>query len=130
MGTRGTIKIYNDNVFLLALYNSYDSYVEGLGNDIKSYIKKGKWVNGIPVSKDDLNETLYFNGIEDFALMLVLHLKQNSGGVYATIENDFEAYNYKINYISAIDEEEYDTIEIHCEEDKSYYEAYKIPRRI
>ena len=90
MGTRSTTKIYDNGKFILALYKQYDGYTDSWGEDLKNFIKSGKFVNGYSVCDDK-----QFNGIGCFALQLVSEFKEGVGGLYATTEDDFQEYNYK-----------------------------------
>jgi len=98
MGTRSTTKIYNQwGRLVLSLYKQFDGYHSGWGTDLKNFIKRGTFVNGIP-SGLEVEENCLHNGIEDFALNLVKEFKQGAGGLYATTENDEQEYNYKIEF--------------------------------
>lgn len=95
MGTRSTTKIYDERGnLLLALYKQYDGYLSGWGEDLKYFIRKSKFVNGF-------NETSKYihNGVGCFALQLVKNFKDGTGGLYATTEDDKQAYNYTIRFL-------------------------------
>ena len=130
MGTRSTTKIYRiwkdekgkeHKELYLALYKQYDGDTGSWGKHLKEFINKGVWVNGLNETKGS-NQ---FNGIGDFALLLVKEFKDGSGGLYATSSKDKQQYNYVITYIS----DEYKSYEavlrIECEEDKSFNQEIK-----
>jgi hypothetical protein len=79
MGTRSMTSVkdeYGDKI--IEMYKQYDGYPEGMGEQLKQFIKSGTLVNGIPVGENKK----FFNGMECFAAQLVSHFKQSSGGVY------------------------------------------------
>ena len=98
MGTRSTTKIYDNGKLVLALYKQYDGYPSDWGEELKTFIQSGVFVNGISDSKLPRNKTHIFNGIGDFALQLVTRFKHKAGDLYATTEDDTEEYNYKIEF--------------------------------
>lgn len=93
MGTRSTTKIYQDGKLLLALYKQYDGYTDAWGQDLKNFIRSGKFVNGF--SRTDEKQ---FNGAGDFALQLIKEFKTGVGDLYATTEDDNQEYNYIIEF--------------------------------
>ncbi len=103
---------------LLALYKQYDGYPDGWGQELKGFFHKGVFVNGFNGTKGGLE----FNGVGDFALLLVKEFKQGTGGLYATTESDRQEYNYiiELNY----DKNDYSKMEysIKCLEEESYLE--------
>jgi len=64
MGTRSTTKIYSDKNCILSLYKQFDGSPEAWGQDLKSFIESGKFVNGISGAASDMR---IFNGVECFA---------------------------------------------------------------
>ena len=119
MGTRSVTKIFEDGKLLLALYKQYDGHVDSWGKDLKDFIKSGKFVNGI--SKSD---KLQFNGIGDFALLLVKEFKEESGGLYATTKDDVQEYNYTIELKHK--ENNQAVLIIKCLEDNNFDEELKL----
>jgi hypothetical protein len=123
MGTRSTTKIYDEEEkLILAIYKQMDGYTDGWGTELKKFIKSGKFVNGI-----GSDEGTIFNGIGDFALLLVNHFKNGPGDIYATNSDNSQEYNYIIKpnmgsgYIV-------DSIRIECKEDASFNETIKNKR--
>jgi hypothetical protein len=121
MGTRSTTKIYEDGRLLLALYKQYDGYPDGWGQELKDFLHKGIFVNGIRRTEDFLQ----FNGIGDFVLLLVKEFKEGTGELYATTEENEQEYNYIIefNHLENYAKMKYS---IRCKEDESYQEEGRI----
>lgn len=117
MGTRSTTRIYEDGRLLLALYKQYDGYPSGWGQDLKDFLHKGTFVNGICRGRDELQ----FNGVGDFVLMLVKEFKEGTGGLYATTESNEQEYNYIIEFNHSHDYSKL-RYSIRCKEDESYLE--------
>lgn len=93
MGTRSTVKFYNEHQFICGIYIQYDGYVEGVGKDIYDILKDGILVNGINI----METRKVFNGMLDLSAMVICKLKkEKTGNVYMTFENDSQEYNYKI----------------------------------
>jgi hypothetical protein len=90
MGTRSTIKFYQGEEFLCAVYKQYDGYLEGVGEDIKTFIKSKPFVNGIG------NDRNVFNGAGCFVAQFIKYFKKGAGGLYITFENDDQEYNYLV----------------------------------
>lgn len=117
MGTRSTTKIYENGKLILALYKHWDGYLEGWGKELKEFLSSKKFVNGIRLGEEDK----VFNGIGDFALQLVCKFKEGSGGLYATTEDDKQAFNYVIE--SVYDEKGGYTVTLKCLEEPSFGET-------
>lgn len=83
MGTRSTVKFidrYGKN--LLSLYNQYDGYYEGIGEELLEFFK---------------NKENYGNGFSDTALLYVCYKKQGKPyHTYLTTQVDLQEYNYEI----------------------------------
>lgn len=118
MGTRCTTKIYEDGRLLLALYKQYDGYPDGWGQELKSFLHKGIFVNGFRRSDD----ILQFNGVGDFVLLLVKEFKEGTGGLYATTEENQQEYNYVLEFTH--DKGNYSKMAytLRCTEDEDYFE--------
>lgn len=103
MGTRSTVKFYQQSKVqdkvqrkcVLALYQQYDGYPEGVGAQIYELLKDIRMVNGIP-GGEDAQLFKMANGIQDLALQYVLKYKDRVGNLYATTEDDWEEYNYGV----------------------------------
>ena len=124
MGTRSTTKIYENGKFVLGLYKQYDGNIDSWGKTLKEFIKSGVFVNGINESKQGSKKYI-FNGIGDFALLLVKEFKEGTGDLYATTEDDEQEYNYKIEYSNIRGKERKATLKISCKEEESFDETLK-----
>lgn len=124
MGTRSTTKIYEDGKLLLALYKQYDGYPDGWGNELKEFLKSGKFVNGLNPSKGKI----LFNGVGCFALQLVTTFKIGAGDLYATTEDDEQGYNYKIEVFHNQKTYKYEKVVISCKEEPSYKEVIDLSK--
>ena len=118
MGTRSTTRIYEDGRLLLALYKQYDGYPDGWGQELKDFLHSGVFVNGIR----RIEGKLQFNGVGDFALLLVKQFKEESGGLYAATESNRQEYNYILEF--DYDKNDYSRMKysLSCEEDGDYFE--------
>jgi hypothetical protein len=122
MGTRSTTKIYDNGKFLLGIYKQLDGYPEYWGKELKKFIDNGVFINGINGSKKG-NEKFMFNGISDFALMLVKEFKEGTGELYATTEDDEQEYNYIIEYEDTLNENGIHTeykLTLRCKENNNF----------
>jgi len=91
MGTRSTTKIYDEwGRLVLSLYKQFDGYHDGWGNDLKTFIKEGTFVNGIPLVLN-FKENRLHNGAADFGLNLVKEFKDGPGNISA-IRGWFNAF--------------------------------------
>lgn len=122
MGTRSTIKFYEDGRFILALYKQCDGTPESWGADIKKFLKSRPFVNGIN------GERAQFNGLSCACLQLIREFKTGAGDLYATFEADEQSYNYVIEYVTK--EDKYSSGFPHklifkCLEDESYDEVVR-----
>ena len=118
MGTRSTTKIYEDGRLLLALYKQYDGYPDGWGQELKDFLHSGIFVNGI----SRVGDKRKFNGVGDFALLLVKQFKEGTEDLYAAIENNSQEYNYMIEF--NYDKNDYNRMKytMSCKEDQNYFE--------
>lgn len=92
MGTRSTVKFYSNEKNILSVYQQYDGYVSGVGEQLAHLFKKYQIVNGLPL----YGEGHYANGFEELALFYVMDNKDGSGNIYATTEDDEQNFNYEI----------------------------------
>ena len=122
MGTRSTTKIYEDGRLLLAIYKQFDGSPDSWGKELKDFLHKGVFVNGINEAKGNLQ----FNGVGDFVLLLVKEFKEGTGSLYATTEDDKQAYNYVIEFNHSKEEHNKMTYSLRCEEDQAYCEEGQI----
>lgn len=85
MGTRSLTFVHdNDDEAkpIVCVYQQYDGYFDGVGDDILTFLKGSEVVNGIPMGDD----RTIFNGSGDLAARLITHFKRgnpsDAGGVY------------------------------------------------
>lgn len=95
MGTRSTVKFYENGENILSVYQQYDGYPEGVGEQIVKLLKKYEIVNGLPVS-NMAEEITIANGLGELALFYILDNKDKNGNIYATTESNTEEFNYEI----------------------------------
>ena len=136
MGTRSTTRIYENGNLLLAMYKQYDGYLSGWGKELKDFISRCDIVNGLSLSraveqdKEQQENRITCNGMGDFTLLLVKEFKLESGGLYATIEENSQAYNYKIEFFDAEENEEHCRIVLSCDDDEEEFRhEFKFPKR-
>ncbi|HBG60701.1 MAG: hypothetical protein A2Y10_13125 [Planctomycetes bacterium GWF2_41_51] len=122
MGTTSTTRIYEDGQLLLALYKQYDGYPDGWGQQLKEFFHKGTFVNGF----SRIEGKLQFNGVGDFALLLVNEFKEGTGGLYATDEGSRQEYNYIIKFDHNRENWNKVNYSISCLEDDGFLEAGQI----
>lgn len=99
MGTRGLIHVYdNENEkILVTIYRQFDCYPDGLGAELKGWLKDSKIVNGYG---SNARAPYAFNGMGDLAAWLVWKLKKGEiGNVYIHPlgeEDCWEEYIYEL----------------------------------
>lgn len=103
MGTRSVTRIHSGNLtspVLVSIYQQYDGYFEGVGQELVDFCKNYRIVNGLRLGGD--SEGPIANGMGCFAAQLIAHLKKEPGQVYITSAEDVEEYNYDI-YVTEVD---------------------------
>lgn len=102
MGTRSLTFVHeDDNDPIICIYQQFDGYFSGVGDDILSFLKGKEIVNGIGGG----DTSKQFNGAGDLACRLVTHFKggdeSNIGGVYIQdpTRSDDEEYSYHIHCV-------------------------------
>lgn len=119
MGTRSTVKFYEDEKNILSVYQQYDGYVEGVGKQVADLLEQYDVVNGIPLRT---NKKIA-NGISELALFYILDNKDGSGNIYATTENDLQEYNYEIRSTwGAVDNDKI-TVKVFGDDKESLFEG-------
>lgn len=96
MGTRSTIKFFDDEeqtIPLCNIYQQFDGYLEGVGIELAEWLSKKKIINGIG-SGQDTEE--YANGIGCLAAQFIRDHKTRVGGLYITNQDDSQEYNYSV----------------------------------
>ena len=89
MGTRSTVKFYEDNVNILSVYQQYDGAIEGVGKQVADLLRKYTVVNGV-------GHTNQANGISELALFYIVDNKKKNGNIYATNQGDEQEFNYEV----------------------------------
>ena len=93
MGTRSTVKFYQDKKCVLSVYQQYDGYLEGVGQQVADLLQKYTLVNGLPLG----DNRAIANGLGELALFYVMDNKEGNGNIYATTEDDSQLFNYEIH---------------------------------
>ena len=79
MATRASIAITNMmDEPVACIYHHYDGNPDCLGVTIQKFLDGGEFVNGLKAGAELGTQ---FNGIEDFATQLIVHLKGNAPGM-------------------------------------------------
>jgi hypothetical protein len=95
MGTRSTIKFKYKGQTVCAIYHQHDGYIEGVGNELKEFIKSGTFVNGYTH-----REERQFNGFGCFIAQYIAEHKNGVGGLYITDLDDEQEYNYIVEVLT------------------------------
>lgn len=98
MGTRSLTKIHADgkkSPVLVSIYQQYDGYFEGVGEDLQRFLKGMIVVNGFSMFGMETPKKAA-NGTGCLAAQVVHYLKKDIGGTYIVTENDVQEYNYDI----------------------------------
>ena len=94
MSTRATVTFSENGVNLVRLYNHWDSYPTGLGNDIAEWLGDMRIGNGIGAG----DNTYFANGVGCLVAQFIRDFKAEAGGLYVIpIDSEGEEYNYYIN---------------------------------
>jgi hypothetical protein len=98
MGTRASVIFTEKNQPVCAIYRQYDGYPEGLGAELESIIKAGKFSTGLG---SDRTLGSHFNGAGCMFATVIAKLKEEAGNVYMCNPNEvgdqFEDYVYTVN---------------------------------
>lgn len=97
MGTRSLIHIKdNSQRTLVTIYQQFDGYLSGVGEELRQYLSGKILVNGIPCGEDT---SKMFNGMGDLASQLIAYFKGGIGGLYIYPADTYdvgEEYEYTI----------------------------------
>jgi hypothetical protein len=96
MGTRSTIHVKDGNKTIISIYNQYDGYPTGVGQDLYEALNKGftEVKNGFH-GGDTMPEV--FNGLGCLSAYLVTKFKDSVGQCYITNSKDRQEYNYFVS---------------------------------
>jgi len=93
MGTRSTIHFQQNGTTLASIYQQYDGYPDSVGLELANFLDGITVVNGI-----SLNESRRIaNGVGCLAAQFVTDFKNGPGGLYLTVPDAREEYNYFVN---------------------------------
>lgn len=113
MGTRSLTFVHDeDDYVVVCVYQQFDGYFDGVGDNILGFLRGSRVVNGISM---DAGQTI-FNGAGDLAARLITHFKEgdanNAGDVYiepATLEDGDMGTEYAYHIHCRIGSEPYVT---------------------
>jgi hypothetical protein len=94
MGTRSTVKFYEDGEVILSVYQQYDGYPTGVGKELADFLNSKTIISGF---SGQTMET-HANGIGCLAAQFVKEFKRSIGGLYITNKSDTQSYNYRVFY--------------------------------
>lgn len=109
MGTRSLTFVHEeDGPAIICIYQQFDGYFGGVGDDLLSYLKGTEIVNGIGGG----DTSKQFNGAGDLACRIVTHIKggdeDNIGGAYImapTLSDDGAGAEYAYHIYCTVGEE-------------------------
>lgn len=99
MGTRSTVKFFSEwnDKPVMAVYQQYDGYIDGVGHELASFLLDKKVINGIGSGQN--MEGGYANGMGCLAAQYVAKHKTEIGGFYLTTSDDEQEYNYEVRLV-------------------------------
>jgi hypothetical protein len=101
MGTRSKTSFIEKRgeklTHLVSVYQQYDGYISGVGHDIAKYILSKQICNGIGLGRDTSNLA---NGFTCLIAQFIRDFKTDVGGLYITMEDEIQEYNYNIIFDS------------------------------
>jgi hypothetical protein len=95
MGTRSVTRIHINDInspILVAIYQQFDGYFEGVGDELKNFLDGYVIINGIGVNIPEKSA----NGMGCLAAQLIKYLKTDIGGTYIVPTHQEEEYLYDI----------------------------------
>jgi len=96
MGTRSTVKFYQDQQIVASIYQQYDGYISGVGHDLAKWLKTKTVVNGF---SSETMEDGFANTMGCLAAQYIREHKVKIGGFYMTTVDDEQEYNYEVRHI-------------------------------
>jgi hypothetical protein len=93
MGTRSTVKFYEQGECIASIYQQYDGYPSCVGLKLAEFLKSKTVINGI---SGQTMESLA-NGIGCLSAQYIAKIKDRIGNVYMTSASDLEEYNYIVH---------------------------------
>lgn len=124
MGTRSVITFAENGVPICAVYQQFDGYIEGVGKELKDFLKSKPFVNGIGDDED------VFNGAGCCIAQFIAKFKTRAGGLYVTKIGSGEEFNYFVDFIHGKDDWCITKVKVTCEgygeqDEKDYAEVIK-----
>ena len=96
MGTRSTVKFYQDQQIVASIYQQYDGYISGVGHDLAKWLKTKTIVNGF---SSETVEDGFANTMGCLAAQYIREHKVKIGGFYMTTVDDEQEYNYEVRHV-------------------------------
>lgn len=96
MGTRSTVKFYQDQHIVASIYQQYDGYISGVGHDLAKWLKTKTVVNGFSYQT---MEAGFANTMGCLAAQYIRENKVKIGGFYMTTSDDEQEYNYEVRLV-------------------------------
>lgn len=98
MGTRCITQVQDHGRNIVEMYRQMDGYPDGHGEELASFLRGKRLINGIPMGRD---VSMCFNGLGCLAASLVAHFKTGIGSFYlqepaAPGEDPSEYYVYTV----------------------------------
>ena len=100
MGTRSLIRFYENDYLICTVCQEYDGHLNGVGKEIKNYIKSKRFVNGTPSG----NRAPFFYGAGCFVAQFIKDFKKKPGYLYISPKYIYpnnsknQEYNYYVNF--------------------------------
>lgn len=91
IGTRSTVKFYDGEDCICAIYQQYDGYLSGVGKELAEFLESKTMVNGFTKSY-----SIQANGIGCLSAQYVAEKKDGVGNLYMTTSHDTQEYNYVV----------------------------------
>jgi hypothetical protein len=83
MGTHSLIRFKQCGRTIVAVYQQYDGYPEGVGLQLAGFLRSRRLCNGIPVGDAPPSPATHWaNGVGCMAAQFVVEFKKQAGGLY------------------------------------------------
>ena len=92
MGTRSVITFKENDKPICAVYQQYDGYTDGKGQELKDFLRSKQFVNGIGQDNN------VFNGAGCCIAQFISTFKTEAGNLYMVEIGSKEEYNYSVNF--------------------------------
>ena len=91
MGTRSTVKFYENDNCICSIYQQYYGDLSGVGKELAEFLAKKKMVNGYKMDVEN-----QANGMGCLVAQYIAQFKKSVGGLYISDKDDEQEYNYKV----------------------------------